>query len=51
MKVLEAADVRERYAGMGVEPAPSTPERAAAYLRSETEKYAKVVKAIGLRID
>lgn len=33
------------------EPAPSTPERASAYLRSETEKYAKVVKAIGLRID
>jgi tripartite-type tricarboxylate transporter receptor subunit TctC len=51
VKVLEAADVRERYAGMGVEPAPSTPERAAAYLKSETEKYAKVVKAIGLRIE
>ena len=51
VKTLEAADVRERYAGMGVEPAPSTPERAAAYLKSETEKYAKVVKAIGLRIE
>jgi tripartite-type tricarboxylate transporter receptor subunit TctC len=51
VKALEAADVRERYAGMGVEPAPSTPERAVAYLRSETEKYAKVVKAIGLRIE
>lgn len=51
VKALEAADVRERYAGMGVDPAPSTPERAAAYLRSETEKYAKVVKAIGLRIE
>jgi tripartite-type tricarboxylate transporter receptor subunit TctC len=51
VKVLEAAEVRERYAGMGVEPAPSTPERAAAYLKSETEKYAKVVKAIGLRIE
>ncbi len=51
VKALEATDVRERYAGMGVEPAPSTPERAAAYLKSETEKYAKVVKAIGLRIE
>jgi tripartite-type tricarboxylate transporter receptor subunit TctC len=51
VKALQAADVRERYAGMGVEPAPSTPEQAAAYLRSETEKYAKVVKAIGLRIE
>jgi tripartite-type tricarboxylate transporter receptor subunit TctC len=50
-KALGAADVRERYAGMGVDPAPSTPEQAAAYLKSETAKYAKVVKAIGLRIE
>ena len=51
VKALEAADVRERYAGMGVEPAGSTPEQAGAYLKSETEKYAKVVKAIGLKIE
>ena len=51
VKALGAADVRERYAAMGVEPAASTPEQAGAYLRSETEKYAKVVKAIGLRIE
>jgi len=51
VKALEASDVRERYAGMGVDPAPTTPERAAAYLKSETDKYAKVVKAIGLRIE
>ena len=51
VKALEAADVRERYAGMGVEPAGSTPEQAGAYLKSETEKYARVVKAIGLRIE
>ncbi len=51
VKALVAADVRERYAAMGVEPAGSTPEQAGAYLKSETEKYAKVVKAIGLRIE
>ena len=51
VKALGAADTRERYAGMGVEPTGSTPEQAAAYLRSETDKYAKVVKAIGLRIE
>jgi tripartite-type tricarboxylate transporter receptor subunit TctC len=51
VKALGAADVRERYAGMGVEPAGSTPEQADAYLKSETGKYAKVVKAIGLRIE
>ena len=51
VKALAAADVRERYAAMGVEPAASAPAEAGAYLRSETEKYAKVVKAIGLRIE
>jgi tripartite-type tricarboxylate transporter receptor subunit TctC len=51
VKALEAADVRERYAGMGVEPAGTTTVQAAAYLKSETAKYAKVVKAIGLRIE
>jgi len=51
VKALGAPDVRERYAGMGVDPTGSTPEQAAAYLRSETDKYAKVVKAIGLRIE
>ena len=51
VKALESADVRERYAGMGVEPVSITPEQAAAYLKDETAKYAKVVKAIGLRIE
>jgi len=51
VKALSASDVRERYAGMGVEPTGSTPEQAAAYLKSETDKYAKVVKAIGLKIE
>jgi tripartite-type tricarboxylate transporter receptor subunit TctC len=51
LKALASAEVRERYAGMGVDPTPSTPERAMAYLKSETDKYAKVVKAIGLRIE
>jgi tripartite-type tricarboxylate transporter receptor subunit TctC len=51
VKALNAPDVRERYANMGVDPAPTTPDQAAAYLKSETAKYAKVVKAIGLRIE
>jgi tripartite-type tricarboxylate transporter receptor subunit TctC len=51
VKALEAADLKERFSGMGVEPVSSTPDNTAAYLKSETEKYAKVVKAIGLRIE
>jgi tripartite-type tricarboxylate transporter receptor subunit TctC len=51
VKALESAEIKERFAGMGVEPVGSTPEQTAAYLKSETAKYAKVVKAIGLRIE
>jgi len=51
VRALEAAEVRERYAGMGVDPVGTTQEQASAYLKSETAKYAKVVKAIGLRIE
>ena len=51
VKAVEASDVRERLASMGVEPVGTTPEQAGAYLKSEIAKYAKVVKAIGLRIE
>jgi tripartite-type tricarboxylate transporter receptor subunit TctC len=50
-RAVETGDVRERLAGMGVDAVGTTPEQAGAYLKSEIAKYAKVVKAIGLRIE
>ena len=50
-RAVESGDVRERLAGMGVDAVGTTPEQADAYLKSEIAKYAKVVKAIGLRIE
>ena len=37
--------VRQRYVSQGVDPIPSTSAHYAAYLRSETEKWTKVVRA------
>jgi tripartite-type tricarboxylate transporter receptor subunit TctC len=51
VKAVESGDVRDRLAGMGVEGVGTTPEQASAYLKSEIAKYAKVVKAIGLRLE
>ena len=51
VRALEAAEVQERYAGISVDPVGTTQEQASAYIKSETAKYAKVVKAIGLRIE
>ena len=36
---------------LGVEPAPTTPEAFDAYIRAETQKWAKVIKQANIRID
>jgi tripartite-type tricarboxylate transporter receptor subunit TctC len=48
---LSLADVRKTLLDMGIEPAPSTPAELAAYLKSETAKWGKVIKASGLKAD
>ena len=51
-KSLQSASLRESYAKMGVLPGGSaTPEEARAYFVSEIERYAKLAKAIGLKIE
>lgn len=36
---------------LGVEPAPTTPEAFDAYIRSETQKWSKVIRTANIRID
>jgi tripartite-type tricarboxylate transporter receptor subunit TctC len=50
-KTLAAPDVRERFAGAGIEPATSTPEQFAAYVKSETARYAKVIREAGISVE
>ncbi len=51
IKALEAPDMRQRLTAMGADSWPGTPEQLASLVRSETARYAKVIKAIGLRLD
>lgn len=44
-------DTRKRMAEMGLEPVGSTPEQYQQFIRSEIEKWAKVVKFSGVRLD
>jgi tripartite-type tricarboxylate transporter receptor subunit TctC len=46
---LRSPDVKQHLAGEGAQVVASTPEQFAAYIRSETEKWARVVKAAGIR--
>ncbi len=51
-KVLAAPDVREKLANAGIEPTSSnTPEEFAAFIRSQAETRAKVIQAVGMKLD
>ena len=44
-------EVVQRYTTLGIDPVGSTPEEYAAQNRTDLEKYAKVVKAAGLKAE
>jgi tripartite-type tricarboxylate transporter receptor subunit TctC len=48
-KVLASPDVRDRFINDGLEAKGGTPESFGTFIRAEIEKYAKVVKATGLK--
>jgi tripartite-type tricarboxylate transporter receptor subunit TctC len=51
-KALNAPDMRSRLEKMGAEPPTNnTPERFAAFIRVEFEKYARVIKASGAKVE
>jgi tripartite-type tricarboxylate transporter receptor subunit TctC len=48
-KLMQEAAIRERFEAQGLEVAPPmTPEAFAAYVRSESARYAKIIPEIGL---
>src|SRR5687767_4973552 len=48
-KALNAPDIRERFAKIGVDPAPGSPADLLEMIRKETELWAKVIKAMGVK--
>lgn len=48
---LTSPAVQERFRGLGAETSPSTPEEFRELSRRETEKWAKVIKISGAKID
>jgi len=49
--VLEMPDVRQMLLDQGIEAVPSSPEQFAAYIRSETGKWTKVIKSAGVKVE
>ena len=50
-KALAAPDLRDRLAANGIEPVTSTPDEFASFIRSETFRYAKVIREANISID
>jgi len=51
VKVMQDADVKQKFADMGVEAIYSTPQRFVAFMKSETAKYAKLIKEAGIKVE
>jgi tripartite-type tricarboxylate transporter receptor subunit TctC len=50
-KALETPELQKRFADLGGEIQPMSPDDLMAYVRSEHAKWAKVVKASGAKVD
>jgi len=50
-KILIMPDVREKLASQGMDPFILTPEQFAARMRSDTAKYAQVIKAANIKLE
>jgi len=48
---LAASDLRERLRLLGASPGGSSPQEFATFIRSEYDKYGKVIKALNLSVD
>ena len=51
VRVLQMPDIRERLLSQNTEPVGNSPREFAAFIRSEHEKWAAVIRLAGVKID
>ncbi len=51
IRALESPELSRQLDAMGVDPWPGTPEELESLVRSETARFAALIKSIGLRLD
>jgi tripartite-type tricarboxylate transporter receptor subunit TctC len=51
VRIVNLADIREKLAGMGVEPLGNTSEQTAELIRKEIARFGPVVKAAGIKAE
>jgi tripartite-type tricarboxylate transporter receptor subunit TctC len=50
-RVVDLPDIKKQFVNQGEEGRPSTPEEFAQFVRTEMEKYTKLVKLAGIKIE
>jgi len=51
VKVMQEEEVKRKFADLGVEAVYSTPEEFVSFMKSETAKYAKLIKDAGIKVE
>ena len=51
MRILRMPDVVERLSGQGAEPAGGTAEQFGAFIRTEIDKWTRLVKSVNMKAD
>jgi tripartite-type tricarboxylate transporter receptor subunit TctC len=51
VKILQQPDMKDRLVGLGADPAPGTPQEFGAFIRSEHDKWAQVIRRAGIKLD
>jgi tripartite-type tricarboxylate transporter receptor subunit TctC len=51
VSALQAPETKQRLANQGADAVSSSPDEFAAYMRSETEKWSRVIKTAGIKLD
>ena len=51
VKALRSPEIREKLTGLGMEAVGGTPEQYSAHIKEELAKYARIVKAAGIKAD
>jgi len=51
VQILRRTEIAARFTARGAEVSPNSPEEFGAYIRNEIDKWGKVVRAAGLRVE
>jgi len=51
VKVLQSPDIKQNWTKQGAQPMPMKPDEFDRFLRADIEKWGKLVKATGMKVD